>query len=65
MAKMLKKEGSGATSKAHFNVIDAAIIVLVLSVIFGIVFRSHIIDRLWANTKTGDYVISYSIENIR
>ena len=65
MANMLKKEGSGATRKAHFNVIDAAIIVLVVSVILGIVFRSHIIDRLWAQSKTDDYVISYSIENIR
>ena len=67
MAKIFKKEGAPATAKAkaHFNIIDATIIVLVLAVIFGIVFRSHIIDMLWAQSKTDDYVVSFSIENIR
>ncbi len=65
MAKTLKKDGASSKTAAHFNVIDAAIIVLVISVILSIVFRSHIIDKLWAHSKTDDYVISYSIENIR
>ena len=67
MAKIFKKEGApaAAKAKAHFNIIDATIIVLVLAVIFGIVFRSHIIDMLWAQSKTDDYVVSFSIENIR
>ncbi len=66
MAKNVNKEGAVATKqKAHFNIIDAAIIILVISVVLGIVFRSHIIDKLWAGSKTDDYVVSFSVDNIR
>ncbi len=66
MAKNINKEGAAATNKkAHFNIIDAAIIILVISVILGIVFRSHIIDRLWAESNTEDYIVSFSVDNIR
>ena len=66
MAKNINKEGTAAKKpKAHFNIIDAAIIVLVISIVLGIVFRSHIIDKLWAESKTDDYVVSFSVDNIR
>ena len=67
MAKIMKKDANLATAKdkAHFNIIDVTIIVLVIAVICGIVFRSHIIDMLWAQSKTDDYVVSFSVENIR
>lgn len=52
-------------TKAHFNVIDAVIIVLVISLALGIFFRSYIVEKLWAETQSGDYVISFSIKDIR
>ncbi|MBR2387842.1 MAG: DUF4330 family protein [Clostridia bacterium] len=66
MAKNINKDGVAATNKkAHFNIIDAAIIILIISIVLGIVFRSHIIERLWAESKTDDYVVSFSVDNIR
>ena len=51
--------------KAHFNVIDALIILLVLLIAVGMFFRARIVERLWADTQSSDYVISFSIDDIR
>lgn len=59
------KKESTVNSKAHFNVIDAVVIVLVIAIGLGIFFRARIVDKLWAESKMGDYVISFSIEDIR
>ena len=63
----MKKENVAAATKnkAHFNVIDAIIILLVIAIGAGIFFRSYIVEKLWASSKTDDYVISFSIEDIR
>ena len=60
-----KKESTATNSKAHFNVIDAVVILLVIAIGLGIFFRARIVDKLWAESKMGDYVISFSIEDIR
>ncbi len=63
----MKKENvaSATKNKAHFNVIDAIIILLVIAIAAGIFFRSYIIEKLWATSKSDNYVISFSIEDIR
>ncbi len=61
MAKKVKK----ANKKAHFNVIDALIILLVISVAVGVFFRARIAEKLWAQTQSSDYVVSFSIEDIK
>ncbi len=63
---MVKKEyGQGARKTAHFNVIDALIIVLLIAVVLGIYFRFNIIDKLTQNDNLGSYAVSFSVENIR
>ena len=65
MAKNKKESTVGANGKAHCNVIDAVVIVLVIAIGLGIFFRARIVDKLWAESRMGDYVISFSIEDIR
>ena len=65
MPRNKKENAASTTKKVHFNVIDAIIILLVIAIAAGVFFRSYIIDKLWANSKSGDYVISFSIEDIR
>ena len=66
MANNKKESTAGvAKLKAHFNVIDAVVILLVIAIGLGIFFRARIVDKLWAESKMGDYVISFSIEDIR
>ena len=66
MARNTNKDTATAKKTGvHFNIIDAAIIILIISIVLGIVFRSHIIDKLWAESKTDDYAVSFSVENIR
>ena len=64
---MAKKEKNVTVSKktAHFNVVDAVIIVLVIAVALGIYFRFNIIERLWAQSNTDDYAVSFSVKDIR
>ena len=63
MAK-IKKDGARA-NKAHFNVIDAVVIVLVIAVALGVYFRFNIVDRLRSQANTADYAVSFSVEDIR
>lgn len=64
---MVKKETQtyGAKKNAHFNVIDAVIIVLVVAVLLSIYFRFNIVDSLWAKTQTKEYDVSFTINDIR
>ncbi len=59
------KNKNESNKKAHFNVIDACIIVLIVAIILGIYFRFNIVDKLWEKTQTKEYAVSFSIENIR
>lgn len=61
MSKKMKKDNK----KAHFNVVDAVIILLVLSIAVGVFFRGRIVEKLWAQTQSADYVVSFSIEDIK
>ena len=64
MAKNVKATKKD-NKKARFNVIDALIILLVLAIAVGMFFRAHIVEKLWADTQSTDYVISFSIDDIR
>lgn len=59
--KTIKKD----SKKAHFNVVDALIILLVISVAVGMFFRARIVEKLWSQTQSAEYAISFSIEDIR
>ncbi len=61
MSKKMKKDNK----KAHFNVVDAVIILLVISVAVGVFFRGRIVEKLWEQTQSADYVVSFSIEDIK
>ena len=63
MATVKSKNDSNV--KAHFNVIDACILVLVIAIVLGMYFRFNIVDKLWEKTQTKEYTVSFSIENIR
>ena len=49
----------------HFNAVDAMIIILVIVAIVGIYFRHTIVDFLTEGRNDDEYVISFSIEDIR
>ena len=51
--------------KAHFNVMDALIILLVLAVAVGMFFRGRIVEKIWEQTQSAGYVVSFSIEDIK
>lgn len=66
MAIMKNKNESSATKgKVHFNLVDAFLVVLVLAILLGTYFRFSIVDKLWAQTQTKEYTVSFSVENIR
>lgn len=60
--KMTKAERKNAP---HFNAVDAMIIILVILAIVGIYFRHNILDMLTASKNNDEYVVSFSIEDIR
>ena len=64
---MAKRENIAAASKrtAHFNVIDAVIIILVIAVALGIYSRFNVIETLWAKNDTEKYAVSFSVKDIR
>ncbi len=64
---MVKKDTQayGAKKNAHFNVIDAVIIILIIAVLLSIYFRFNVIDSLWAKTQTKEYEVSFTIDDIR
>ena len=60
--KMTKEERKNAP---HFNAIDAMIIILVILAIVGIYFRHNILELLSSDKNNDQYVVSFSIEDIR
>ena len=54
-----------AKRSAHFNVIDAVIIILVIAVALGIYSRFNVIETLWTGNETEKYAVSFSVEDIR
>ena len=64
---MSKKENGAVASKrsAHFNVIDAVIIILVIAVAFGIYSRFNVVETLWSKNDTEKYAVSFSVKDIR
>ena len=61
----VKKDKTARKNRPHFNAIDAMIIILVIVAIVGVYFRYTIIDFLTGDRNIDDYVVSFSIENIR
>lgn len=61
----VKKNKAEKKNRPHFNAIDAMIIILVIAAIVGVYFRYTIIDFLTSDRNIDDYVVSFSIENIR
>ena len=49
----------------HFNALDAVIILLVILILGGMFFRNNIVDYLKDLQNKQEYVISYSVKNIR
>ena len=64
---MAKRENGAPASKraAHFNVIDAVIIILVIAVALGIYSRFNVIETLWAKVESEKYAVSFSVKDIR
>ncbi len=63
---MNKKEFTqGAKRNAHFNVIDALIIILLIAVVLGVYFRFNIVESLTGEEETEVYTVSFSVDNIR
>ena len=63
MSKKVKKDNK--KKKAHFNVMDALIILLVIAIGVGIFFRGRIVEKIWAQTSSASYAVSFSIEDIK
>ena len=62
---MAKKENGASSKRAHFNVIDAVIIILVIAVALGIYSRFNVVETLWAKNETEKYAVSFSVKDIR
>ena len=62
---MAKKENGASSTRAHFNVIDAVIIILVIAVALGIYSRFNVVETLWAKNETEKYAVSFSVKDIR
>ena len=65
MSSKVKKVKTGKANAPHFNVLDAMIIILIIAAVVGIYFRHEIIDLLIDDKNTDEYVVSFSIENVR
>ena len=63
---MNKKEHLQSTKKnAHFNVIDAFIIIVLIAAVLGIYLRFNFVDHITSNEQLEKYNVSFSVENIR
>ena len=62
---MAKKENGASSKRAHFNVIDAVIIILVIAVALGIYSRFNVVETLWAKEDSEKYAVSFSVKDIR
>ncbi len=65
MAKKIKNNSVDRSSRPHFNVLDAVIIIVVIAAIVGVYFRYNILDFLKSESNKKQYVISYSLDDIR
>ncbi len=61
----VKKDRADRKKRPHFNAVDAMIIILVIAAIVGVYFRYTIIDFLTKDRNIDNYVVSFSIEDIR
>ena len=61
----VKKTKAEKKNAPHFNIIDAMIIILVIAAVVGIYFRYNIIDFLTNDKNNDEYVVSFSVENVR
>ena len=64
MAKV-KNTGADRLNRPHFNALDAIIIILVIAAIVGVYFRYSILDIIKGEGASKDYVITYSLDDIR
>ena len=62
---MAKKENGASSKRAHFNVIDAVIIILVIAVALGIYSRFNVVETLWQKNDTQKYAVSFTVKDIR
>ncbi len=60
-----KKTKAEKRNSPHFNAVDAMIIILVILAVVGIYFRHNILDILSEGKNNDEYVVSFSIEDIR
>lgn len=64
MAKQ-KRSKEEKRNSPHFNAVDAMIVILAILAVVGIYFRYNILDFLTAAKNNEQYVVSFSVENIR
>ena len=60
-----KKSKAERKNTPHFNAIDAMIIIFAITIIVGVYFRYNIMDVLTESRNDDEYVVSFSIEDIR
>lgn len=63
MAKV--KTVKSKQNRPRFNALDAFIIILIIVAVVGVYFRYSILDFLRSDMTTEQYVISYSIDDVR
>jgi hypothetical protein len=61
----VKKNKKDKSNTPHFNAVDAMIVILLIVALVGIYFRYNIIDFLTADKNDEQYVVSFSIEDIK
>ncbi|MBE6597215.1 MAG: hypothetical protein E7641_06040 [Ruminococcaceae bacterium] len=60
-----KKNRAEKKNSPHFNAVDALIVILAIIAVVGVYFRYNILDFLSSSRNNEEYVVSFSIENIR
>jgi len=65
MEKNKKNETEQVARKPKFGIMDVVIILLVITCIVGVYFRYNIMDFLNNDKDMKEYMVSYSIEDIR
>ena len=60
-----KEHLQNAKKNAHFNVIDAFIIIVLIAAVLGIYLRFNLVESLSHTEATEKYNVSFSVENIR
>jgi autonomous glycyl radical cofactor GrcA len=62
----MKKEAYSKNKRiSHFNVLDALIIILIIAMVVGIYFRFNVVDHSSGMKEQKEYVISFSVDDIR